>query len=103
MLPELQRGACGFMPGCHLTDIYVEIWGLWDAGDRGSARALFNKLLPLINLGEVLGVALAKEVLVRRGVISHAALRRPDAVRLDRYDLEEMERCLAELEPFYRV
>jgi dihydrodipicolinate synthase/N-acetylneuraminate lyase len=103
MLPELERGACGFMPACQFTDIYVQIWELWEAGEAEAARALFNKLLPLINLESVLSVALAKELLVRRGVIANAFVRRPDGARPDSHDRREVDRCLADIEPYYRL
>jgi len=103
MLPELERGACGFMPACQFTDIYVQIWELWEMGDSEGARTLFNKLLPLINLESVLSVGLAKELLVRRGVIANAYVRRPDGARLDSHDMREIERCLSDIEPYYRL
>ncbi len=103
MMPELMRGTCGFMPACQFTDVYVQIWDLWEAGDPEGARALFNKLLPLINLEGMLSVALVKEILVRRGVIACSYVRRPDNAPLDEHDLREMERCLQDIEPYYRV
>lgn len=103
MLPELARGACGFMPACQFTDIYVQIWERWEAGDREGARTLFDILLPLINLEGMLSVNLVKEILVRRGVIDCAYVRRPDSVALDEYDTREMEQCLVAIEPYYRV
>lgn len=103
MLPELERGACGFMPACQFTDIYVQIWDLWCSGDREGARALFNKLLPLINLEGMLSVSLVKEILVRRGVITSVHTRRPDGVPLDIYDIREMERCLEDIAPHFTV
>lgn len=103
MLPELERGACGFMPACQFTDIYVQIWDLWEGGDREGARALFNKLLPLINLEGMLSVSLVKEILVRRGVIASAHIRRPDGAALDVYDIRELERCLEDVAPYFAV
>ncbi|MCZ7574602.1 MAG: dihydrodipicolinate synthase family protein [Ardenticatenaceae bacterium] len=103
MLPELERGAAGFMPACQFTDIYVQIWDLWEAGDRERARTLFNTLLPLINLEGMLSVSLVKEVLVRRGVIASPHVRRPDGAALDEYDICEMERCLEDVAPYFTV
>lgn len=100
MIPELARGAAGFMPACQFTDIYVKIWDLWQAGDHVGARILFDRLLPIINLESMLSVSLVKEILVRRGVIREAHIRRPDGVRLDRYDTEEMEWYLEALRPY---
>jgi len=103
MIAELERGACGFMPACHFTDVYVQIWDLWQANDHSRARNLFNKLLPLINLESVLSVSLCKEVLVRRGIFACAHVRRPDGVAMDRYDKRELDECLVEVEPFLKV
>lgn len=103
MLPELERGAAGFMPACQFTDIYVQIWDLWCEGDREEARALFDKLLPLINYEGMLSVSLVKEILVRRGVIESARVRRPDGANLDHYDIQEMLRGLERLEPHFEM
>ncbi len=103
MLSELERGACGFMPACGLTDIYVNIWEAWTQGDKDKARRIFNALLPVLNLETVFGVALVKEILRRRGVIAAATVRKPDSPALDDYDLRELERTLEEVKPFWRV
>lgn len=103
MIPELDRGATGFMPACQFTDIYVQIWDMWEAGDREGARALFNKLLPLINLEGLLSVSLVKEILVRRGVIDTPYIRRPDGAIIDKYDIHEMERLLEDVAPHFKV
>jgi 4-hydroxy-tetrahydrodipicolinate synthase len=102
MLPELERGAAGFMPACQFTDIYVQIWDLWQAGDKEAARDLFDKLLPLINYEGMLSVSLVKEILVRRGVIETARIRRPDGASLDEHDIREMQRGLERLEPHFK-
>lgn len=103
MLPELERGAAGFMPACQFTDIYVQIWDRWQAGDREGARTLFDKLLPLINYEGMLSVSLVKEVLVRRGVINTARIRRPDGAALDDHDFQELERSLERLAPHFEI
>ncbi|MDW8366133.1 MAG: dihydrodipicolinate synthase family protein [Abditibacteriales bacterium] len=103
MLSELERGACGFMPACGLTDVYVSIWEAWTQGNQDRARCLFNVLLPVLNLETVFGVALVKEILRRRGVIASATVRKPDALALDDFDLRELERTLEEIKPFWRV
>jgi 4-hydroxy-tetrahydrodipicolinate synthase len=101
MLPELERGAAGFMPACQFTDIYVQIWDLWQAGDKDEARNLFDKLLPLINYEGMLSVSLVKEILVRRGVIDTAHIRRPDGAELDQYDIQEMLEGFKRLESHF--
>ena len=68
MISEMRRGASGFMPGAPVVDIHVDIWDAFQAGDENRARDLFDQLLPLTNLIQILGLRLAKEVLVRRGI-----------------------------------
>ncbi len=58
---------------------------------------------PLINLACLLGLAVCKEVLVRRGVFGSTAIRVPGSVRLDAEDRRELEQVLADLQPLLRV
>lgn len=103
MMSELARGATGFMPAAEATDVHVQIWDAWDTGDRAGARALFNQLLPLINQILILGLPLCKEILVRRGVFTSAAMRIPGSGHLDEADHRELDAVLADLEPLFRV
>lgn len=103
MLSELERGATGFMPAAEATDVHVQIWDAWQAGDRAGARRLYNQLLPLINLVLILGLPLCKEVLVRRGVFPSAAMRTPGSGCLDEGDHRELDAVLADLQPLFRV
>ena len=103
MLSELRRGATGFMPATELTDVHVQIWDAWHAGNRERAREMFNLLLPLINLLGLLGLPMCKEVLVRRGVFASTATRVPGSVQLDDEDHRELDAILAGLQPLLRV
>ena len=102
-LHELRRGAAGFMPATEMTDVHVQIWDAWHAGGESRARGLFNRLLPLINLTCLLGLAVCKEVLVRRGVFGSTATRVPGSVRLDAEDRRELDQILLGLQPLLRV
>lgn len=102
MLSELRRGAAGFMPATEMTDAHVQIWDAWQSGDEARARELYNRLLPLINLACLLGLAVCKEVLARRGVFGSTATRVP-GVRLDAEDHRELDQVLADLQPLLRV
>jgi dihydrodipicolinate synthase/N-acetylneuraminate lyase len=82
------------MPNCALVDVQVQIYNLYRAGQRDEAEALMLRLLPLLVLGSQYGVAFAKEVLWRRGVIRTKVSRDPQAPPLDRYDIVELERYL---------
>jgi dihydrodipicolinate synthase/N-acetylneuraminate lyase len=103
MLSELRRGASGFMPAAEATDVYVQIWDAFQAGDEAAARSLFGRLLPLINLLLLLGLPVCKEVLVRRGVIRTAGMRTPGSLVLDADDQRELSIILDDLRPLFRV
>ena len=98
---EYARGACGTMPASHLTDMQVDIWNLLDGGREAEARALFNRMLPLLNFEHMYAVAAYKEVLRRRGVFA-TSVARGAPTSLDAYDLKELDTVLAELDPYLR-
>lgn len=102
LLDEYRRGSVGNMPACQTTDLLQGVWDLLEAGDEKAARARFNRVLPLINYERLYGVALYKEVLYRRGVISCRTCRTPGK-ELDDQDRIELDAILADIEPLYRV
>lgn len=102
VINEFRRGAVGNMPGCHHTDIMVDLWDLLEKGKEEEARALFHQVLPMINYERLYGVAIYKETLKRRGVISSTFRRAPGGA-LDEHDLAELEPLFAALGPLYRV
>jgi len=81
VLDEYARGAVGTMPACEFPDLLQPVLDSWEAGDRHKARVEFTRLLPLVLFGLQSGIAWAvhKEVLVRRGLITTATVRRPAA------------------------
>jgi 4-hydroxy-tetrahydrodipicolinate synthase len=99
MLTELDRGSCGNMPNCATVDAHVRIFDLYRDGRRDEAEALFLHLLPLLVLGSQYGVAFAKDLLHRRGVIRTKVARDPQPASLDRWDWAEVDRCLERLRP----
>ncbi len=91
---ELLRGAVGTMTGFAFPEILVGIYAGFTAGDRAGARDLFYRFLPLIRYeGQpVIGLAIRKELLRRRGVIASTTIRHPGPV-LDpgsRTELDEL-------------
>ncbi len=98
ILDEFRRGACGNMPASQLAAQHVRLWQLLDAEDPAGARALYNRILPLIAFERLHGVAAYKEILHRRGVFSTTCSRKPGAT-LDEYDLAELNEILALAEP----
>lgn len=99
LLGELERGACGNMPNCALVDVQVQIYNLYTEGRRAEAEVLHLRLLPLLMLGSQYGVAFAKEILRRRGVIRTKVARDPQAQPLDEYDLVDLERFMEQVRP----
>ena len=103
LIDEHRRGACGAMPACHTNDILVRLWDLLEARRERQARDLFNRLLPLLNLEFIFGVAMYKEVLFRRGIIASTTMRIPARRTLDEYDHQELDAVLADMADLFTV
>jgi 4-hydroxy-tetrahydrodipicolinate synthase len=95
---ELLRGAVGTMTGFAFPEILVGIYAAFASGDRPGARALFYRYLPLIRYeGQaVIGLALRKEILRRRGVIASSMIRHPGP-SLDNGSRSELDELLVAL------
>jgi dihydrodipicolinate synthase/N-acetylneuraminate lyase len=98
-LPDaIRRGAVGTQPGCSFTEIYVEIWRRFAAGDEAGGEDLHRRLLPYISywmLDTELIIAAEKLISVRRGLFASAYCREP-AHRLDAEEVRAVDRFLAE-------
>jgi 4-hydroxy-tetrahydrodipicolinate synthase len=97
VLDEYARGACGSMPACEIVEAHVAIWNAVQAGDVAAGRAMFNRVLPLLNMGGVFRQSVVKHVLKRRGLIESAFFRDTNPP-LDRYDVLELEAIIDDLE-----
>ena len=71
-------------------------------GRPGRARALFNRLLPLLDYERLYGVAIYKEVLYRRGVFATTVARAPGQ-QLDDDDRAELDAILEDVERLFSV
>jgi 4-hydroxy-tetrahydrodipicolinate synthase len=91
-LGELRRGACGTMTGFAYPEILRAIRERIEAGDSRGAALLFDRYLPLIQFEaqQVVGLAIRKEVLRRRGLFSTHRTRGL-APGLDGTTLEELD------------
>ena len=94
---ELARGACGTMPACELIDLHVKQFEAHRAGDAAEVRRMFTRMLPLLNFQAVFRMAMTKEVLRRRGVITATHVRAAGPA-LDAGDLRELDALLDELQ-----
>jgi 4-hydroxy-tetrahydrodipicolinate synthase len=103
MIPELARGAIGFMTATAVADVQSQIFDLYNDGKEGEARRIYNSLLPYLALEGSCEMALTKELLVRRGVFTNSIMRDPDARGVDAEDLVELERILVDLQTVFTV
>ncbi|WP_342363346.1 dihydrodipicolinate synthase family protein [Terrarubrum flagellatum] len=78
---EMERGADGSNTGYAFPEMLIDVVKFAKAGERDKAHDLFDAHLPLLRYEQQMGVGLAvrKYVLMRRGVLTHDAQRRPGA------------------------
>ena len=100
LMTERARGAVGVIVACEFCDILQHIWNLLDMEAEDAAEDLFDRVLPGIVLEGLMGMAFAKEVMVRRGVLKNNRLRN-QSHPLDKHDMLEIDRVLARIEPHY--
>ncbi len=101
MLYEWRLGMEGTMPGAPFSDVYVRIWDTWQANDREQARAIFSKLLLMINLDTVMP-GTRQYIMKRRGVFKSTVSRR-QKINLSAKAVEEIEFCFEGLKPYLKV
>jgi 4-hydroxy-tetrahydrodipicolinate synthase len=97
-LGELRRGACGTMTGFAYPEILRGVRQLVEAGALHEAGLMFDRYLPLIEFEaqQVVGLAIRKEVLRRRGILTTHRTRGLVA-NLDATTLEELDDLLGRL------
>jgi len=98
VMDELARGAAGSMPACEIPEMHVALFRAVAEGRADEARTLFDRMLPLLNMGGVYRTPITKHILVQRGVIPHARHRDANPV-LDGFDQRELAAIWARLEP----
>ncbi len=103
LLEELLSGASGTMTGFAYPEILVRIVALFEAGKVDEAAGIFYRYVPLMRFEfqQLLGVALRKHVLVRRGAIADATIRMPGA-KPDAATLAALDRLLGWLREEYK-
>lgn len=99
MLTEHARGSYGTIPACEFADLIQAVWNLLDAGKRSEAGDLFEHLLPGISLEGLLGMAYAKEIMVRRGIFKNHRTRTQRS-GLDAGDMREIDRIWERMQPY---
>lgn len=86
LLDELRHGSCGTMTGFAFPEALVEITKAWSEMRIDQATRTYYRYLPLLVLEAqpVVGLAVRKELLRLRGIISRAGVREP-SLGLDDY------------------
>lgn len=76
---EMERGADGAMTGYSFPDMLIDVVRLQKEGKRDAAHDLFDAHLPLMRYEQqaVIGLAVRKYVLQKRGAIASDAQRKP--------------------------
>ena len=99
LLEELAAGANGSMTGFAYPKILVEVVSKWNAGEPERATDYFYRHVPLMRFEfqEGIGMAIRKEMLVRRGALRHGGFRAPGA-KLDAATRASLDRVLRWLE-----
>jgi 4-hydroxy-tetrahydrodipicolinate synthase len=97
---ELERGADGANTGYAYPEMLVQLVKLIKSGERAAAHDLFDRHLPLLRYEQqpgMLGLAVRKYILKRRGAIASDAQRKP-GIRLSKEAVAEIEFLIARLE-----
>lgn len=104
---EMERGADGSNTGYAFPEMLIDVVRLAKAGDRDGAHDLFDAHLPLLRYEQqpVLGLAVRKYVMMRRGILAHDAQRKPGGAltAAARSEIDYMLARLARTDPRARL
>ncbi|MDF3300108.1 dihydrodipicolinate synthase family protein [Streptomyces tropicalis] len=98
LLDELAAGAAGTMTGFSCPEGLIACVRTWHSGGHDAARQAYLPYLPLVNFEAQAGIALAlrKEAIRQRGLITDSGVR-PPATQLPQALVPQLERHLAAL------
>ena len=99
LITERARGAKGCIHACQFCDVVQKIWVLLDEGQDDEGRDLFERVLPGLVLEGLMGMAFAKEIMIRRGVFKNHRMRM-QAHPLDADDMREIDRVWERIQPY---
>jgi len=97
-IAEHARGSRGVVHACQFCDIVQRIWELLDEGEEEEGRNLFDLALPALVLEGLMGMAFAKEIMIRRGVFKNHRVR-THALPLDEHDMREIDSVWERIQP----
>lgn len=99
MITEYARGSRGVVHACQFCDVVQQVWDLLDEGKEDQAGDLFEHLLPGLIAEGLMGMAFAKEIMVRRGVFKNNRVR-SQSRPLDEHDTIEIDRVWDRIQPY---
>jgi 4-hydroxy-tetrahydrodipicolinate synthase len=102
VLDELARGASGTMPASELADVHVAMMRAWKGGDRGRARTIYSRTLPLLLFQAIFRVRATKTLLQMRGLLDCTAARAAGPI-FDAHDSAEFAILAAEAADLFSV
>lgn len=91
---DLERGSDGFNTGFAFPEVLCEIIRNVERGDFGTARRIFTRFLSLIVFEQQPGVAIRKEILRKRSLLSSNRVRHPGAT-IDEGTAAQLHKLLA--------
>jgi 4-hydroxy-tetrahydrodipicolinate synthase len=94
---ELRRGAAGTMPAIELAEVHTALFKAHREGDADRVRALFTRMLPVLNVQAVFRWSLTKYVLKKRGLIADTRQRMPGPL-LDEMDQADVDAFLMDID-----
>ena len=101
MLYEMRMGFDGTMPGAPYSDIYAQIWNLYQSGKRDQSRELFGRLLVLINM-ESQAPGTRQYIMKKRGVFKTTVSRQKEG-QLSPQAIAEIDFNFEGLKPFLKA
>ncbi len=101
MLYEMRLGFDGTMPGAPYSDMYAQIWNLYQSGNRDQARELFSRLMLIVNADQQIP-GTRPYVMKKRGVFK-TTVSREKPVDLTREAMAEIDFNFEALQPFLKA
>ena len=90
---DLERGSDGFNTGFAFPEVLIAMLEQFRAGNHPAVNRIFTKYLPLIVFEQQPGVAIRKEILRLRGLLTSNRVRHPGAT-IDAATSEQLKRLL---------
>ncbi|NMH86827.1 dihydrodipicolinate synthase family protein [Flavivirga algicola] len=102
IIDEMKRSVVATMPASEITDLHVQMWNAFKAGDVETAREIYKDSLPLLIIQAIYRMRLTKHVLTERGIFKNDIVRAP-LPEFDDYDKKELSFQLQSLSKYFKT